>query len=472
MGKVYLVGAGCGDLDLYTLKALRCIQKADCLVYDHLVDDTILENCKAGCEKIYVGKKAHQHTMQQEDINQLLVDKARQVSCVVRLKGGDVYVFGRGGEEGQVLFENGIDFEVVPGVSSATAGLAYAGIPITHRGISGGFQVYTAQLKHNQERTFDFTKMLDNSCTYVFLMGMSKLAMIVQGFLEAGKDQQTPVAIISNASLPAQKTLVGTLTTILDQFAASPLPTPGLIVVGSVVSMRQYLNFYERKPLFGKHILVTTVGQDHELSTILKDAGADVSEIMTGKIEYLKADTRQVSGWLVFTSQHGVHGFMASYLQQHHDIRALANTKIIAIGKKTNDTLKQYGLSADDLPESENSVSLDELLNHIAKDEPVFYARGRMAANLSCPHENLIVYENIAVDISSQKAHYDYGFFTCASAVLRFHQASASEIDIFVSIGPKTTQAIRECYGQDAKIIEAHTAAKKAMAEACLKEVK
>lgn len=162
MGKVYLVGAGCGALDLYTVKAMKCIQKADCLIYDHLIDEEILEYCPNHCELIYVGKKAHHHTMKQEEINELLVEKSKQYRHVVRLKGGDVYVFGRGGEEAKLLYENNIDFEVVPGVSSAIAGLDYAGIPITHRGISGGFQVYTAQLRYQENRNFDYTKMLDD----------------------------------------------------------------------------------------------------------------------------------------------------------------------------------------------------------------------------------------------------------------------------------------------------------------------
>ena len=286
MGKVYLVGAGCGDLDLYTVKAMNCIKNADCLVYDALIDDEILNSCKAGCEKIYVGKHAHNHALPQEEICLLLVEKSKQYGNVVRLKGGDVYVFGRGGEEGQVLCEHGVDFEVVPGVSSCMAGLAYAGIPITHRGLSGGFQVYTAQLKHNEQRQFDFSKMLDDYCTYVFLMGMSKLQMIVSGFLEAGKNPKTPIAIVSNATLPHQESMAGTLDTIIDLFNANPLPTPGIIVVGAVVQMREYLNFYENKPLFHKKILATTIGEDHELKHDLKALGANVSEVMVGKVTY------------------------------------------------------------------------------------------------------------------------------------------------------------------------------------------
>lgn len=469
MGKVYLVGAGCGDLDLYTKKAIKCIEKADCLVYDHLVDDDVLELCKENCEKIYVGKKAHQHTMVQEDINQLLVDKAQVYENVVRLKGGDVYVFGRGGEEGKVLAENYVDFEVVPGVSSATAGLAYAGIPITHRGLSGGFQVYTAALQRNAKRHFDFTKMLDDYCTYVFLMGMSQLEMIVKGFLEAGKDKNTPIAIISSASLPTQQTLVGTLEDILEKFEAKPLPTPGLIVVGAVVKMREYLNFYENKPLFSKQVLVTTVGKDHFLKDKIRAFGANVSEMMTGEITYSKVTIPELNGYLIFNSRHGVIGFMENFLAQYHDVRALANVKIVCLGKKTEEVLKQYGLKADIMPDIADSNDLNALLEKMEISENIYLARGDLGKGLEKTCQEFYVYQNSLVDISSTKVHYDYGLFTCASSVERFKKENDSIIDTFVSIGAHTTKAIKKCYGDDVQIIEAQVASKEAMVEAMLR---
>lgn len=467
MGKVYLVGAGCGDLDLYTKKALRCIENADCLVYDSLVDVSILELCPSRCEKIFVGKRAHHHAMAQADICQLLVDKAKLYDFVVRLKGGDVYVFGRGGEEGQLLAENEIDFEVVPGVSSATAGLAYAGIPITHRGLSGGFQVYTAQLRQHQQRQFDFKKMLDDYCTYVFLMGMSQLGMIVTGFLEAGKKPQTPIAIISQASLPTQQTLVGTLEDIQAKFKATPLPTPGIIVVGEVVKMRRYLNFYETKPLFGKHILVTTVGKDHLLKEALLALGAHVDEVMTGEITYNKLDLPQsMEGYLIFTSRHGVVGFMDNFLKQAHDVRALARVAIVAIGEKTNQALRLYGLKADLLPKRADSDELKSMLKDLPH-LPTYLVRGNLGKVLNCDQE-FIVYQNSLVDIPSQEVHYDYGCFSCASSVYRFAQHNPSTIGTFISIGAHTTQAIQDCYGVNVKIIQAEVATKEAMVQALL----
>lgn len=470
MGKVYLVGAGCGDLDLYTVKAMNCIKNADCLVYDALIDDEILNSCKAGCEKIYVGKHAHNHALPQEEICLLLVEKSKQYGNVVRLKGGDVYVFGRGGEEGQVLCEHGVDFEVVPGVSSCMAGLAYAGIPITHRGLSGGFQVYTAQLKHNEQRQFDFSKMLDDYCTYVFLMGMSKLQMIVSGFLEAGKNPKTPIAIVSNATLPHQESMAGTLDTIIDLFNANPLPTPGIIVVGAVVQMREYLNFYENKPLFHKKILATTIGEDHELKHDLKALGANVSEVMVGKVTYEDCVIPELSGYLVFTSKHGVIGFMENYLRQYKDLRKLNPMKIVCIGKKTNEALEKYYLSADFIPSYADSDVLNKELKEIVGNEKVFLARGHLPVGFNLECEELYVYKNSEVEITTTEDVYDFGLFTSKSSVERFKKANNSKIHTFISIGKHTSKAIRECYG-DVRLIEVADPSKKAMVKACLKEV-
>ena len=257
-GKVYLVGGGPGALDLYTLKAMRCIEEADCLVYDRLIDERILNYVKEDCECIYVGKQSHYHTMKQEDINALLVEKAKVYEKVVRLKGGDVFVFGRGGEEALTLYENHIDFEVVPGLSSSIAGLCYGGIPITHRGLSSGFEVVTAHFQ-NQQDEWDYQRFLNDDLTYVFMMGKAKLSVIVEQLLKVGKNPQTPMALISNATLPNQDACYGTLETILDMYDKHPLPSPLLIVLGQVVSLHTKLDFYTKKPYFQTHVLITTL---------------------------------------------------------------------------------------------------------------------------------------------------------------------------------------------------------------------
>ncbi len=468
MGKVYLVGAGCGALDLYTVKAMKCIKKADCLVYDQLVDHRILQYVKDDCDCIYVGKQANNHAMKQDDINQLLVDKSKEYDCVVRLKGGDVFVFGRGGEEAQLLYDNHVDFEVVPGLSSVTAGLAYAGVPITHRGMSGGFQVYTGSLKQNEERIFDFKTMLDDYCTYVFLMSMSKLSKIIQGFIEAGKNINTPVAIISHASMPTQRVLTGTLESIVDKFNDNPLPNPGIIVVGEVVKMREILNFYETKPLFHKNCLVTTVGYDDSLFERLNDLGANVSNVITGDIEYLDAHIPKLKGVLIFTSKHGVIGFMNNFKKQYKDLRALKDVLIVSIGSRTNDVLNEYGLDADFIPSVADSDNLNEELKDYIQNQHVYLVKGDNTTNIKHYDESFVVYRNKEAMIHSDVQHYDYGFFTCASSVKRFKKYNESTIDTFVSIGKHTSKAIRECYG-DVTILETDKAIKENMIDIVLR---
>lgn len=468
MGKVYLVGAGCGAIDSYTLKAMECVKKADCLIYDHLIDERVLNYCKDDCEKIYVGKKAHHHVMKQEEIQLLLIHKAKQYQNVVRLKGGDVYVFGRGGEEGKVLFENHIDFEVIPGVSSVTAGLAYAGIPVTHRGLSGGFQVYTGQLKYNQKREFDFTTMLDDYCTYIFLMSIAKLDDIIEGFLKSGKDEKTPVAVICNASLPYQRCLVGTLSDIQERFHQDPLPTPGIIVVGNVVKMRKYLNFYETKPLFSKKILVTSINHDDYLFQRLNELGAHVHQVMTGDIVYKDVKIPRMKGYLIFTSRHGVIGFMKNFLKQYKDLRLLADIKIICIGKKTNEVLNHYGLNADIMPSHSDSDYINNEFKEIVKGQDVYLVQGENTTDIKIHTHLLSVYKNQETKINQGFDHYDYGLFTCASSVRRYYKVNQSVIDIFISIGAHTTKVIQECYG-NVRIIEVKQASKDEMIKEILR---
>ena len=462
MGKVYLVGAGVGSLDLYTLKAMACIKRADCLIYDHIIDDAILDYTRKDCEVIYAGKKASHHTLKQEEINQLLVEKAQVYDCVVRLKGGDVYVFSRGGEEGEYLYKHNVSFEVVPGVSSVTGGLAYAGIPLTHRGLSSGFEVHTVSLKKNERKTLNFKGMLDDDKTYVFLMGMKHLEYIVEGFIEAGKDLDTPIAIISNASLDNQKVLTGTLGTIVALYNENPLPTPGIIVVGQVIKMRKYLNFYESRPLFYKNILITTINDDHYIYNEIKDLGATIDEVMTGTIEYLQPDIPMLNGYLILASKHGVIGFMEAYLKQYKDLRFLSKTRIMCIGNKTNQILKQYGLEADYVPTTSDSDQLNELLDFLIDDYYIYLVQGSLISNIKVYDEIISVYKNVEVPISEEVKHYDYAFFTCASSVERFSKNNQSTIDTFISIGKQTSKAIRKAYGE-VRILECNKSSKDEM---------
>lgn len=410
-GTVTLLGGGPGDPELITVKGLLALREADCVIYDRLSSPELLAACKKGCEKIYVGKANHHHTMPQDEINALLVEKAIQYRRVVRLKGGDVYVFGRGGEEGLYLRAHGVPFEVIPGISSALAGLAYAGIPITHRGLSTGFHVVTAHNRRDELADIDFAAMAKGRDTLVFLMGLSKLGEIVNGLLSAGMPEGTPAAVISHATCPDQKTCVAPLADIEQETLLAGLTSPALIVVGAVADLREPLNFYEKKPLFGKRYLVTKIGEEpSKLAAILRQNGAQVDELTTGRIcrktvcftEQQFAET----DWMLFTSRNGVEAFFENLFASELDVRALSGIKIAVIGEKTKEALKKYGLFADFVPKRHDSVSFaEELKSVIKKTDVVWYMKaeqteGVLSEVLSkiCILRESNVYENVPVE--------------------------------------------------------------------------
>ncbi len=244
MGKVYLTGAGPGDIELLTLKAARVIEQADVIIYDRLANPEILQMAKDGCEFIYVGKADGKHILPQEQINEVLYECAKKYNVVVRLKGGDPFVFGRGGEEGKYLYDRGIEFEVIPGITSAISVPAYAGIPVTHRGVSVSFRVVTGHEAPNKEASQIPWENFKTDDTIVFLMGLHNLDQIAKKLIEIGKPRDFPVAVISKGTTPEQRTVIGTLDDIYDK--AKDLPTPALIVVGKVVELREELNWFER----------------------------------------------------------------------------------------------------------------------------------------------------------------------------------------------------------------------------------
>lgn len=245
-GKVVLVGAGPGDTGLLTLKGEKYIKQADCLVYDRLSSPEFLSMAKAGCELIYVGKENHKHVMKQDAINELLYEKSKYHELVVRLKGGDPYVFGRGGEEALYLADRNVEVEVVPGVSSSVAALAAAGIPITHRGIAKGFQVITAHSRKDEEADIDYSLLTDETITCVFLMGLAHVKSIAAGLMKAGRRADTPAAVISNGTLAAQRKCIGKLADIGEKIEEAKLTSPAIIVVGDVVSLNDRLDFFEK----------------------------------------------------------------------------------------------------------------------------------------------------------------------------------------------------------------------------------
>lgn len=472
-GTVYLVGGGPGDPGLITVKGRELIRQADCIVYDRLSSPKLLEEAKRGCELIYVGKENHNHTMKQEEINQLLLDKVLEHEKVVRLKGGDVYVFGRGGEEGAYLRENGISFEVVPGISSSIAGLSYAGIPITHRGAASGFHVVTAHNKRDELADIDFKAMASGRDTCVFLMGLSKLREIAEGLLEAGMPENTPAAVISNATTNAQRTVTADLEHIAEEAEQTGLESPALIVVGSVVSLRDTLNFFEEKPLFGKRYLIPKIGKrNSELTRKLEEAGAVAEELQVGEIVHLvqniTAEQLQEVDWLVFTSKNGVEAFFENLFRSGLDLRALGKVKAAVIGSQTAARLREYGIAADLIPEAFHSDAFKSGLAKTLKGtETIWYLKAANADDglkkyftekvlQNGTFVELEVYDNRLVEVPSLDttvlSTYDGVFFTCASSVERLMKHVSDEIkavwmkkDGIYSIGPKSSEALKRC---------------------------
>ena len=358
-GIVYLVGAGPGDYGLISIKAIECIKVADTIVYDRLADDRLLEHARPEVELIYVGKASSEHTMRQEDINQLLVDKAREHKKVVRLKGGDPFVFGRGGEEALTLLEHNIPFEVVPGITSAISVPAYAGIPVTHRGIATSFAVITGHEDPTKgESTIKWDKLATAVDTLVFLMGVENLPYITGKLIEYGRPADTPAAVIRWGTKPEQQVLVTTVGQAAADVAAKGLKPPAIFIVGQVVTLRDKLAWFDNKLLFGKKVLVTRAReQASALTAGLAELGACCIEAPAIKIvppeSYGQLDEAiarlKEYDWLIFTSVNGVDHFFSRLAAAGLDTRAIA-AKVAAIGSPTAKLLRSYGITADIVP--------------------------------------------------------------------------------------------------------------------------
>jgi len=361
-GKVYLVGAGPGDPGLISVKGLESLKKADVIIYDRLLDDLLLGLAPPDAERIYVGKSAGEHAKPQAEINQLLVTKAKEGKTVVRLKGGDPFVLGRGGEEAEVLARNSIPFEVVPGATSAVAVPAYAGIPITHRGLASSFAVITGHEDPNKEvSSINWEKLATGVDTIIFLMGMKNLPEIVSKLIKFGRPPDTPVAVIKEGTKPEQKTVVGSLRDIVPRVEACHLTPPAVIVVGEVVKLRDELRWFDNRPLFGKRILVTRARhQASALSQLLAEHGAQPIELPTidiqpiadsGELEQAISNLKRYH-WIIFTSVNGVAAFWQRLSQLKLDSRALSGLLIGAIGPATAETLVAKGITPDYIPET------------------------------------------------------------------------------------------------------------------------
>lgn len=360
MGKVYLVGAGPGDPGLITVKGLECLKQAEVVVYDRLVDERLTEFFPEKAERIYVGKSREGHTLTQSGINQVLVEKALEGKNVVRLKGGDPYVFGRGGEEVEELVKHGISFEVVPGITTSIAVPSYAGIPVTHRGIATSFAVITGnEDPTKKESGINWQKIAGGADTLVFLMGVENLPKIVEKLLQFGRPPEMPVAIIMNGTRPDQRTITSTLSGIVTLAEKEKVKPPAIILVGEVVKMRPVLSWFDNRPLTGKRVLVTRARQQaSNLSRMLADRGAQPVELPAIAVKPIEENKELDNAikeigkyqWLVFTSVNGVDAFFERLSRLKLDARALKGVKIAAIGPATGDCLAARGLIADYVP--------------------------------------------------------------------------------------------------------------------------
>lgn len=489
MGKVYLTGSGPGDAGLITVRGLEAIKKADCIIYDRLVGKNLLQYARKDCELIYAGKENHRHTMPQEEMNQLLVEKALEYERVVRLKGGDVYVFGRGGEEGIYLRKNQIPFEVIPGISSSMAGLAYAGIPVTHRGMAGGFYVVTAHDKRDELADIDFKALAATENTCVFLMGLSKLSEIVERLMAEGKRKDAKAAVISHGTTPEQRTVTGTLVDIEEKTRQAGITSPALIVVGEVVSLRSQLNFFEERPLFGRRYLLPRAGDKASaLTERLLELGAGVWELPVGRIigfpEHMEGFIPEYYDYVILTSKNGVENFAQGLFQYKIDFRRLGNIKFAVVGKATAEYLESYGIYPDMVPESYDSDRLFEKLRLILRNtDRVFYGKAEQGGEeflerLSniCRVEGMTLYRNEAAEQEYawegiEKERFDGIIFTCSSSVERTMKQREikkllKESGKILSIGEKTGKTLLQKGITD--YIMAREATYEALVDICL----
>ena len=359
-GKVWLVGAGPGDPGLLTLKGARAIRTCDVLVYDYLASQAIVDLAPPECERIYVGKRAGAHTLTQKEITALIVQLGRDGKRVVRLKGGDPFVFGRGGEEAQALRAAGIAFEIVPGISSSIAAPAYAGIPVTHRDHNTSFSISTGHEDPLKGYTsLDYAKLANPKSTTIFLMAMGNLRGIVDALRGNGLAGDTPVAIVREGTKPTQETLVGTLATIVDDVERTQFAAPAIVVIGDVVRERESIRWFDRAPLFGKRVLVTRPrAQADDFAQQLWEAGAEpilAPTIAIGPPDDPAAAATAVARvrdytWAVFTSRNGVDAFFDLLGASGKDARAFGDAKVAAIGPRTAAALTYRGLRVDFMP--------------------------------------------------------------------------------------------------------------------------
>jgi len=472
-GLVYLVGAGPGDPGLITVKGLECIRKASVIIYDYLAAPPLLKYAREDAELIYVGKKGGDHTLSQEGINSLIVEKAREGATVVRMKGGDPFIFGRGGEEAEVLVDAGIPFEIIPGVTSAIAAPAYAGIPLTHRKYTTTVAFVTGHEDPSKAAsTIDWAALAKGIGTLVFLMGVKNLPQITRRLIQHGKPASTPVALVRWGTTPRQQTVSGTLENIVQRTKDAGIKAPAIIVVGEVVTLRQAMKWFDKRPLLGKRIVVTRArAQASDLIQRLSELGAECLEFPTIKVEPppdwspLDKALENIAdySWLIFTSVNGVTFFFERLFAQGKDVRNLGHLHTAAIGPATADKLMHFGLTSDIIPDSYRAESVVAAFKRVDVTEKKILLPRAAEARPVLPKElrtmgaivdEITVYRTRPVSehadrlIEELEANaIDMITFTSSSTVANFKallpEARFSELiksATIVSIGPITTE--------------------------------
>ena len=469
-GIVYLVGAGPGDPGLMTVRSLELIVAADVIVHDRLIPREALEAASSNAELIYVGKEPGAASVPQEGIEELLIDRARKGRIVVRLKGGDPFVFGRGGEEAEALAEAGIPFEVVPGVTAGVAAPAYAGIPVTHRDDASAVAFVTGHEDPEKgEDALDYEALARFPGTLVFYMGVKALPRIAERLIAAGRDPGEPAAVVARGSLPDQRTVLSTLEGIAEAATEADVQAPAVTVVGAVAARRERIAWLEGRPLHGKRVVVTRArAQASELARRLAALGAEPVELPAIRIEP-RIDTDEVRhaveslhtyALVCLTSPNGVHLLFEAMAAQGRDARALANASVAAIGAGTEVALASNGVIADIVPER---FVAEELVEALAKLElqgkPVLIARAAEAREVlpdalrkrGAEVDVVTLYETIAEepepDAVERAQGADFITFTSSSTVRNFIEATGNGVPKgarVISIGPVTSEAARE----------------------------
>ena len=475
-GIVYLVGAGPGDVGLLTLRGAELLGRAEVVVYDALVNKELLRLAPTDAEIIYAGKRANEHKPPQAELNQLLVAKARAGKCVVRLKGGDPYVFGRGGEEAEGLVAAHVPFEVIPGISSFVAGPSYAGIPLTHREHSSAVTIVTGhEDPAKPERALDFKHLAKTPGTKIIMMGTQRMGEIAGELIAEGMAPATPVGLVRWGTTGRQQVLEGTLGDIAQRIEAAQFKPPAVAVIGEVVKLRQRLNWFEKRPLFGQRVVVTRArDQAGQLRQPLAELGAEVLEVPTIKIappeaKQELADALVTIGeyqWLVFTSANGVTAFFDYFFKGFEDLRSIGGARIAAVGPGTAAKLKELHLAVDVMPEEALGKKVAQAMNHFESIENLKVLLPRAEhANPELPKaleelgaivDDIAVYRTVpetddrtGAAAALLESGADWITFTSGSTVEHFH----ARFDLpalvrkfpqikLASIGPETTKAI------------------------------